>query len=386
MAAAAVPFAGGWSPAAGARLMRRRSPLMIRRARGRQHARTAEYRPGADGSRRGAATARHASTTRSAIRSAEKSSARARPSTRGSGASRCGASAVRQRSRSHGAHSAPSIPPRTTGWIPTGVPKAGTPHASASITESPKPSSCDGTSTALAALIQYGTSSGATRPITSSGTSPASSRARSARLSGRDGSCGKSRYGPAGSSPSRARASARGIGRKRSSATPTGSTAIRRRAPAPGRLAANARDTVAPSAVSGSAARLARFDRRTKRSLPCRVTTTGPRRAASAGHADSPKWACTTSKRCPRVRRCAVAIARSSARGPGGNASTWTSTSPRRRSAATWSATNTPRCGASGAGQRLVTTSARTAPNLDGRPRRSGRNVTNSPHIRNHPA
>jgi hypothetical protein len=40
--------------------------------------------------------------------------------------------------------------------MPTGVPNAGTPQAIASITDSPNPSACEGTSTALAALIQYG--------------------------------------------------------------------------------------------------------------------------------------------------------------------------------------------------------------------------------------
>ena len=40
--------------------------------------------------------------------------------------------------------------------MPTGVANAGTLHASASIAESPNPSACDGTSTALAALIQSG--------------------------------------------------------------------------------------------------------------------------------------------------------------------------------------------------------------------------------------
>ncbi len=82
--------------------------------------------------------------------------------------------------------------------MPTGVPNAGTPHASASITASPKPSFADGTSTALAALIQYGTSSGGTPPSVSSGTSPAASTARSWRFSGRDGSWGNNRYGPVG--------------------------------------------------------------------------------------------------------------------------------------------------------------------------------------------
>ena len=85
------------------------------------------------------------------------------------------------------------MPSSATGWIPTGVPNAGTPQAVASITDRPKPSACEGTSTALAALIQYGTSSGATRPIRSSGTSPAASCARSKRLSGRAGSWGNSR-------------------------------------------------------------------------------------------------------------------------------------------------------------------------------------------------
>ena len=48
--------------------------------------------------------------------------------------------------------------------MPVGVPNAGTPQASASITARPNPSFADGTSTALAALIQYGTSSGGTPP------------------------------------------------------------------------------------------------------------------------------------------------------------------------------------------------------------------------------
>ena len=88
---------------------------------------------------------------------------------------RAGASAARQASRSHGAQSAPSMPASATGWMPDRRPEAGTPQADASITASPKPSSCDGTTTALAALIQYGTSSGGTPPSVSSGTSPAAS-------------------------------------------------------------------------------------------------------------------------------------------------------------------------------------------------------------------
>src|ERR671918_536290 len=60
------------------------------------------------------------------------------------------------------------MPSSATGWMPTGVANVGTPQASASITDSPNPSACDGTSTALAALIQYGTSAGGTRPMFSS--------------------------------------------------------------------------------------------------------------------------------------------------------------------------------------------------------------------------
>ncbi len=76
---------------------------------------------------------------------------------------------------------------------------------------------------------------------------------------------------------------------------PTGRTATRREVPAPRRFAANERETADGSAVNGSAARVTRRERRTKRSFPCRVTTTGPRCAASAGSAESPKCAWTTS-------------------------------------------------------------------------------------------
>ena len=57
---------------------------------------------------------------------------------------------------------------------------------------------------------------------------------------------------------------------------PTGSTATRRVVPAPGRFSLNSRETAAGSAVNGSAARVMRFERGWKRSLPCSVTTTGP--------------------------------------------------------------------------------------------------------------
>src|SRR5215213_8839050 len=58
------------------------------------------------------------------------------------------------------------------------------------------------------------------------------------------------------------------------------------------------------------------------------------------------------------------AMARSSARGPGRKASTSTSTSPRRRSASTWSRTKIPRWGAASVGHMFVTTRARTTPSV----------------------
>ena len=187
----------------------------------------------------------------------------------------------------------------------------------------------------------------ATPPIVSSGTSPAASRARSKRFSGRAGSCGNRRYGPAGSSPSRARASARGIGRKRSSAIPTGSTATRRVRAGAGQVGAErARDR-----------RRERGER--QRGARDEVGAADEQVVAVERHDDGPaqrgerRQRGEAEVRVDDVERRArasgariVAIARSSARGPGGNANTSTSTSPRRRSASTWSRTKIPRCGA----------------------------------------
>ena len=162
-APAACPAAGA-SPASAVRdrLMRRRSPLIVGGERCRRCARTAEYRPGAP---RPGAAARPEQRFRARPRRRAPPSGRRRRAPRGRGRRRAGppprrpaaarrASAPRPTPR----RTRPSIPCSATGWIPTGVPNAGTPHASASITDRPKPSSCDGTSTAFAALIQYGTS------------------------------------------------------------------------------------------------------------------------------------------------------------------------------------------------------------------------------------
>ena len=174
---------------------------MVGRERGRRRARTAEYRPGSGGPA-GGRRQRFAPGLDDALRhpvGGEELRAGAarrragRPPRAPAAAPRASArrpTARRTRRRSRRA--------RPDG-CPTGVPNAGTPHASASITESPKPSSCDGTSTALAALIQYGHLVGrdAAHRRAAARRRPAS-RARSKRFSGRGGSCGKRRYGPAG--------------------------------------------------------------------------------------------------------------------------------------------------------------------------------------------
>src|SRR5215218_3714490 len=150
------------------------------------------------------------------------------------------------------------------------------------------------------------------------------------------------------------------MGRKRPRSMPTGRTATRRVTPAPGRFWLNSRDTVAGSAVNGSAARVIRFERAWKRSLPCRVTTTGPSRASSAGHAVRPKCAWTTSNSPGRWRRRSSRAAAGYERSPGGKAKTSTSTSSLRRRASTWSSTKRPYSGRSGVGYMFVTTRART--------------------------
>ena len=136
----------GW-PASSAlgRMMRRMSPLIVGQERSRRRARTSEYRY------RPAAAGPPARPRRRA-----PPCGRRRTAPRGRGPRRAGRpprgtgrSAARQRPASHGSQNAPSIPPSATGWMPTGVANAGTSQASASITESPKPSSWLGTSTAF---------------------------------------------------------------------------------------------------------------------------------------------------------------------------------------------------------------------------------------------
>ena len=217
-----LPSAGGSPASAGReRFMRRRSPLMVGRERGRRCARTAQYR-------------RLLAVLRAPPCSRQRCRARPRPRAgHPVGGEQLGARAPvhprvgrlelrRERGppalASHAAQNAPSIPCSATGWIPTGVPNAGTPHASASITASPKPSSCDGTSTAFAALIQYGTSAGGTRPIVSSGTSPRPrARGRTASAAGTDraGRADRGRRGRARAARAPRRAGSGGSGRAR---------------------------------------------------------------------------------------------------------------------------------------------------------------------------
>ena len=162
--------------------------------------------------------------------------------------------------------------------MPTGVPNAGTPHAIASITLSPKPSAWEGTSTALAALIQYGTSSGGDlahlQQRRVAGRLPRAVEA----LERARGVVREEQVGPVGVQPEAlARLARGGSAGSAPRSMPTGSTATRRVVPAPGMFSLNSRDTAAGSATNGSAARVIRFERGWKRSLPCSVTTTGPR-------------------------------------------------------------------------------------------------------------
>ena len=141
--------------------------------------------------------------------------------------------------------------------------------------------------------------------------------------------------------------------------------AARRRAassPRPGTLALNSRETAAGSAVNGSAARVTRFERGWKRSLPCSVTTTGaepreqrrPRRQAEVRVHDVEAPA----------RDSGAAVARGARRSRARRARRRTARPRRRRGAAAprpGRARTSPAPGRSGVGYMFVTTSARTA-------------------------
>ena len=190
---------------------------------------------------------------------------------------------------------------------------------------------------------------------------PPRARGRSAS-SGRAGSCGKSRYGPAGIEPEpRARLGAR----DRPEALERDADRQHRHAP-PG---ARARQVAAERARHGGGERREAAAPRASRAASggrrgrCRAASRPPARGAPRAPAGPTARSGRARRRTarPRVRRRIVAIARSSARGPGGNANTSTSTSARRSSAATWSRTNMPRWGAAADGHMFVTTSARTS-------------------------
>ena len=290
---------------------------------------------------------------------------RACPSTRGSAASSTG-----RRARPPGvavprrAVARPRSPPSATGWIPTGVPNAGTPHASASITDEPE---------ALAPGRHEHRVRGVD-PVAAPRPGRDAAHRQQRRVARRlaravealqrprgivRGTAGSGRRG-------RARAAraprARGIGRKRSRSI--ADRAARRRgasSPAPGTSPLNSRETAAGE-------RRERQDRRASagpsadgtRSLPCSVTTTGPSRAASAGHAVRPKCACTTSKRSPAVAPPQLARGARVAAQAGRRTRTARPRRPRAAAAPRpGRARSEPSAGRSGVGYMFVTTSAR---------------------------
>ena len=199
----------------------------------------------------------------------------------------------------------------------------------------------------------------------SSGTSPAASRARSKRLSGRAGIVREEQVRPVRIEPEpRARLGAR----DRAEALERDADRQHRHAPRAcprrGRLRLNARETAAGSAVNGSAARVDEPSSggRTGR---CRAASRRPARGAprAPGSAERPKWACTTSKR--RAARCGGGSSRSRAAARAGRAGTRTPRPRRRRAAAAPrpGRARTSRAGARPAdGHMFVTTSARTRP------------------------
>ena len=144
------------SSAAPGRLMRRRRPLMLSGTR--LASRRSEYRCPLRAFFQQRLPCRHHARGHPVGREAlggGAAVARAGPPPRGAGAAPP-ASARRPIPGTPSPRSRPARP----GARPTGVPNAGTSQADASITARPMPSSWDGTITALAALIQYGTSSG----------------------------------------------------------------------------------------------------------------------------------------------------------------------------------------------------------------------------------
>ena len=151
--------------------------------------------------------------------------------------------------------------------------------------------------TALAALTHNGTWAGSISPSVRRRTSPASSRARSKRFSGRAGSAGKSRYGASGSSPSWRRAWVRSIGAKRCRSTPHGSTATGRRVAQRGTSSASGSETAATRSMRRPPASVSARERGCVTSVPCTVTRRARAGTARAGHSLSPKWAWTMSNR-----------------------------------------------------------------------------------------
>ena len=253
------------------------------------------------------ATSRQAATTRSAMRvGGEQRGARAARRAGVRRPSSCGRSAARQACRVPGRAEGAGDPAERHGVDAHGRrqrrarrrPAPRSPRA-----RSPRPA--EGTSTALAALTQNGTSAGATPPSVSSA-AVAGGRLRAVGALERPGGVGgEQQHGSsAGRGPAGARASARGIGRKRPRSTPTGSTATRRVVARAGEVGGEARARRRPvRATKRQRGAGTRLRARVEEVVAVQRDHHGPSRASSAGQAVSPKWAWTMSKRSPAYRR-----------------------------------------------------------------------------------
>ena len=322
--------------------------------------------------------ARHAAATRSAISAAEKRARVRGPRTRGSGACRCGASAARQLDRSNGRAERALDPRRAP---PRGRRPAS--RARARRRRAPRarparsPPARTARATALAALTQSGTAQRVDAAehqqlgIASPTRARPPGRGASPGARGRRGTGRRGAPGPARAPSARC---ARSSGRKRSTSTPHGSTCARRRAERSGSSSASERRGRAEhvdEAAAPRASAAACGDACT--SVPCSVSARTRAGTASAGHAVSPKWACTTSNGRGRAglapsaredakRRRSSRAARASSRAPARTRRARRRAPRCRRSAATWSRTKRPRSGAASSGSMFETTSARTIP------------------------
>ena len=234
----------------------------VARAHGRRAPLTVEYRvvsrstPLSTRERAGrcACTLRRCSATHVAPRrdharghrSAENSAARARPSTRGSAASRYGAQGGAPARRDPTARrTLPSMPVQRDRMDPDRRPNAGTPHASASITDSPNPSAWRRHEHRVRGVDPERDLRGGDVPHRQQRRVAGGLPRAVVALQRPRGVVREEQIAPVRVQAEPRPGLARGIGRKRSRSMPTGSTATRRVVPAPRSREPNSRETAA---------------------------------------------------------------------------------------------------------------------------------------------